>query len=156
MRDKRRLFYLIWIFLAVIIFILSAQPRQVSYQLSSSVVNSFNQQVNQYIEWDAWTELRKFIFVHSRKFAHALLYCLLTIFGVLSVYRTKLRKTFSIVASVNLLYAISDEIHQSFVPGRGASTQDVFIDFVGIVAGILICYLVYFNACRVSGTRNWE
>ncbi len=154
MKDKRRLFFLIWISLAVIIFILSAQPRQLSYQLSSSVVDSFNQQVNHYIEWDAWTELRKFIFVHSRKFAHALLYCLLTIFGVLSVYRTKLRRTFGIVISVNLLYAISDEIHQRFVPGRGASTQDVFIDFIGIVAGILICYLVYFIIGRSNNTNK--
>lgn len=34
------------------------------------------------------------------------------------------------------LYAISDEFHQSFVPSRGASVADVFIDVCGGICGI--------------------
>jgi VanZ family protein len=33
------------------------------------------------------------------------------------------------------LYGISDEFHQSFVPGRDVSGFDVFIDFLGSAIG---------------------
>lgn len=35
--------------------------------------------------------------------------------------------------SLSALYAISDEIHQHFVPTRNASYGDVFIDIIGII-----------------------
>jgi len=39
------------------------------------------------------------------------------------------------VLGVSLLYALSDELHQRFVPGRG-SLGDVFIDGISIVAAL--------------------
>jgi len=36
-----------------------------------------------------------------------------------------------------LLYAISDEIHQMFVPGRGPLVSDVFLDLTAAVIGML-------------------
>ncbi len=41
-------------------------------------------------------------------------------------------------AAISFLYAISDELHQSFVPGRNCSTQDLLIDALGI----LIFYII--------------
>ena len=42
---------------------------------------------------------------------------------------------------LSFLYAVSDEIHQAFVPTRGPSPIDVFIDTIGIVVFyILIKY----------------
>jgi VanZ family protein len=35
-------------------------------------------------------------------------------------------------------YAITDEIHQSFVPGRQASAVDLLVDAVGLLAGIAL------------------
>lgn len=35
-----------------------------------------------------------------------------------------------------ILYAISDEVHQVFVPGRGAQVTDVLIDSFGAFIGI--------------------
>jgi VanZ family protein len=40
------------------------------------------------------------------------------------------------------LYGVSDEIHQSFVPGRNASVLDVGIDATGAALGLLLVYLV--------------
>jgi VanZ family protein len=37
-----------------------------------------------------------------------------------------------------LLYAITDEIHQSFVPGRGPWVVDVGIDSIGALIGLLV------------------
>ena len=34
-----------------------------------------------------------------------------------------------------VIYAVSDELHQFFVPGRTAASMDCLIDFTGAVAG---------------------
>jgi VanZ family protein len=39
--------------------------------------------------------------------------------------------------AVGVLYAISDEVHQSFVAGRQGSVVDVAIDAVGVAVGVL-------------------
>lgn len=44
------------------------------------------------------------------------------------------------------IYAALDEWHQSFVPGRYGTLQDVFLDFAGIVGTLLIL--------RLRGTRE--
>ena len=42
-----------------------------------------------------------------------------------------------LLASVcSILYAITDEIHQSFVTGREALPTDVFIDSLGVLAAV--------------------
>jgi VanZ family protein len=45
---------------------------------------------------------------------------------------------YALAALVAVLYAISDEVHQSFVPFRNATVRDVIIDSIGI----LLMYLV--------------
>ena len=46
-------------------------------------------------------------------------------------------------------YAASDEFHQSFVPSRGASVEDVLIDTAGATLGLLLLY-----ACRAL-KQHW-
>ena len=45
--------------------------------------------------------------------------------------------------SLGLIYAISDEIHQSFIPGRSAQVTDVLIDTSGVIFGIVLVLLIY-------------
>lgn len=40
------------------------------------------------------------------------------------------------------LYAVTDEIHQSFVPGRSCELRDMGIDSCGVLAGVLVVSLV--------------
>jgi VanZ family protein len=42
---------------------------------------------------------------------------------------------------ISVLYAISDEWHQSFVPGRTPSVQDVLVDAAGAATALAILYL---------------
>lgn len=42
------------------------------------------------------------------------------------------------VIIIAYLYAISDEIHQSFTPNRLPKIQDTFIDLIGILIGTFI------------------
>jgi len=45
-------------------------------------------------------------------------------------------------AILSFFYAVSDEFHQSFIPGRNGSFRDVLIDTVGII-GFYIVLKVY-------------
>ena len=38
---------------------------------------------------------------------------------------------------VGTLYAVSDEVHQLFVPGRSGEGKDVLLDSVGVLLGVL-------------------
>ena len=42
---------------------------------------------------------------------------------------------------ISVGYGISDEFHQSFVPGRHASPLDVMADAIGAVLGLCLLYL---------------
>lgn len=48
------------------------------------------------------------------------------------------KSTLIIASTVTLLYAIFDEVHQLFVPGRTGSVSDVLIDAIGILLGLLV------------------
>jgi VanZ family protein len=75
-----------------------------------------------------------------KKTAHALAYGILT-----GLYLRALRTHWSdnalirVVSSVTAVaYALTDEYHQTFVPGRNGRLLDVVIDAVGIVAATLL------------------
>jgi VanZ family protein len=41
---------------------------------------------------------------------------------------------------ITMIYAVGDELHQSFVPSRTASSIDVLIDTIGGICGALVFY----------------
>lgn len=43
---------------------------------------------------------------------------------------------------ITIIYAITDEIHQLFIPGREGKIVDVYIDTLGIITGILFINLI--------------
>ena len=58
-------------------------------------------------------------------------------FFILSGLRQKpeIRRRFFVLLFILIIYAISDEIHQLFTPGRFATATDVIINFFGIGVG---------------------
>ena len=44
---------------------------------------------------------------------------------------------------VSVVYAVCDETHQIFVPGRAARFYDVCLDIIGILLGVLVVYYVF-------------
>jgi VanZ family protein len=67
-----------------------------------------------------------------RKIAHVGEYAVL---GAL-LYRAVRREPAAIV--LGSLYAVTDEVHQSFVAGRHGSPVDWLIDTAGVVVGVLL------------------
>ena len=41
---------------------------------------------------------------------------------------------------ITVAYAVSDEVHQSYVPGRVADAYDVLTDAIGAIAGTIACW----------------
>ena len=78
-----------------------------------------------------------------RKTAHISVYMVLGFFSFVSLWFIKNRKAryFSAVA-VAAIYAISDEIHQMYVPGRSCEFRDVCIDTCGAAIGAVICLII--------------
>jgi VanZ family protein len=67
-----------------------------------------------------------------RKIAHAAEYAVLGALVVRATGRSGL------AFALGVLYAVSDEIHQSLVPGRLGSPLDVAIDAAGVAVGIVL------------------
>jgi hypothetical protein len=72
-----------------------------------------------------------------RKLAHMSSYGLLTFLWWRALVRT-VPNPLALAVGISLLYAVSDEWHQSFVEGRNGSPIDVGIDTIGIVVGALL------------------
>ena len=77
-----------------------------------------------------------------RKGAHLFEFLILAILvaWVMVSYEITGRRAVVYVLFIVLLYAVSDEFHQLFVPGRTARVEDILIDFIGGIIGTVIFY----------------
>ncbi|MBI5408077.1 MAG: VanZ family protein [Nitrospirae bacterium] len=72
------------------------------------------------------------------KVIHAVIYIPLAFLFYLSLKKSGLKRNVFITAVfLTVLYGISDELHQSYVPGRESSIADAFADFAGAMLGSL-------------------
>lgn len=79
-----------------------------------------------------------------RKAAHISLYFglyILLFFGFLLGIK---KEDYAIPYTLSILYAMSDECHQLFVDGRGASLRDVAIDSIGVTTALFLCIFLVF------------
>ena len=85
-----------------------------------------------------------------RKSAHFLEYLILGILmiNVVKNYKDINNCLFFMSLLFCIMYAISDEVHQLFIPGRSCEILDVLIDSTGSLIGIFIYYL--FNSRRLK------
>jgi VanZ family protein len=74
----------------------------------------------------------------GRILAHAGEYALLAALWTWALAPALGRSAIPAAAAISLLYAISDEIHQSHVPGRDADPFDVAVDACGIAIAATI------------------
>ncbi|OPL19766.1 MAG: hypothetical protein AVO35_01970 [Candidatus Aegiribacteria sp. MLS_C] len=79
------------------------------------------------------------LFPHQDKVLHMAEYFLLIVamFVNRDLYRG--RRLPSVLFTIGMLYALSDEIHQSFIPGRDCSPLDLAADAAGLAAGLAVC-----------------
>ena len=75
-----------------------------------------------------------------RKIAHFSIYTVVgfLLMSFISTYRLKENKRVVISLVIGVVYALSDEIHQKFVPDRSCQITDVMLDSMGVLLGILV------------------
>ncbi len=143
-----KIIYLIfsWTLVLVIlclIFILSAQNAEESKELSDSLVNKIFQWIELYIDGEL-----------IRKFAHMLEFTVLSFSLYNSIFVTwELKKAPIISLVLTVIYAVGDEIHQIFVPGRAFQFSDILIDSIGAIIGI-VAYLIMYNIYLIIKERG--
>jgi VanZ family protein len=53
-----------------------------------------------------------------------------------------------LAALLSALYGVSDEFHQSFIPGRFATVEDVVADSLGACFGVILALFFYMRGER--------
>ena len=77
-----------------------------------------------------------------RKAAHFSVYTFLGILVSLAV--SQHTNKFTLISyCIGTLYAVSDEIHQRYVPGRSGQISDVLLDSAGVALGCIIVFIIY-------------
>lgn len=128
-----------------VIFGFSSQNSKQSGSLSEKITTIIVEKLNIV---EGKTKQEKEIIINKlerviRKLAHFSIYTLvgLLLMGFTSTYKLENIKKVMISLIIGIVYAISDEIHQSFVPGRSPQFTDVMIDTMGVTLGILLIML---------------
>jgi len=86
--------------------------------------------------WGTWD-------IILRKIAHISEYGILAFLiwrAIFHSIKINLLKTYAWSGAFSFIYAVSDEIHQIFVPTRHGSILDILIDGIGI--GLMLCFLI--------------
>lgn len=131
----------------VLIFALSSENAAESSETSGNLIDRVTSVI--YPKFKELSEVEQEKIVSSlqntvRKSAHFSVYCLMGILSFLtfiSYENIKFPIRVGISALICFVYALSDEIHQIFIPGRSGEVRDVSIDFSGAVLGIIIMLL---------------
>lgn len=146
--KKYRWLFLLLILWAIFIVAFSAQPWSESFH-TSSVVEDF---ILKMVSWmpGAQDFVKQFLEIFPvRKIAHFVEYMILGGLSTASwvLYQAEeqeSRKPFFLIAWGScVLFAVLDELHQAFVPGRTSSIRDVLLDSVGALFGaFLVAWIV--------------
>ncbi|MBQ2896925.1 MAG: VanZ family protein [Clostridia bacterium] len=154
---KRIIAYLFTLLVMTSIFVFSAQPAKESTKTSKAITRKIVDAVtkNKNISQKKKNELVKKWNNFMRKLAHFSLFLLLGISGFASASLTFIKKGKHYIQKNALytflfcvLYAISDEVHQIFVPGRSAQGSDLLIDSAGSAVGIIIIWFIFYLWAR--------
>ncbi|MEK4974278.1 VanZ family protein [Niallia sp. FSL R7-0648] len=91
-----------------------------------------------------------------RKAGHVIGYCFLTLLLFLTLMQTKIKRpwVYLLSGALSIAYALTDEWHQSFVPGRTGHWQDaIIIDGTGVILGLVIGFIgtIFFKKRKTKG-----
>ncbi|MDD4756454.1 MAG: VanZ family protein [Prolixibacteraceae bacterium] len=145
-------FYTAVILWMALIFNLSSQVAMQSNELSTGITEVIVKTV-QKIAPKADFDLKSFNHM-LRKNAHFFAYLVLGILVLTALRRSGATgcRSVALALGICVLYAISDEVHQLFVPGRGGQVKDVIIDSAGAGVGIGV-YKVVGRLIKVMAGR---
>lgn len=136
----------------ILIFFFSSENDVKSTETSTNVIKTILNFV--YPPFKNFSELQRLELINSlqavvRVGAHFSIFALLGFFSFLTFITYKaipFKLRLVIISGFCLFYAITDEIHQIFVPGRCGDIRDVCTDFLGSMLSICILTLI----CKIK------
>ncbi|MDY0386644.1 MAG: VanZ family protein [Methanolobus sp.] len=161
-QNKKNIFIMLTILYAGFIFYLSSQSDinipssifkiPILYELAD---------IATYLNMDFLIDIAKYAYGNIDKVAHIVLYFGLGLLLHLTFKNSDniiLRRYAAIFAVLlGVIYGITDEYHQSFVPGRTASLHDLLANGIGVtIAQILFAILVIVNLQRKKRKDDQE
>lgn len=142
---RERQNWISWVYVAAwmaVIFLFSAQEASDSSRLSSGL-----------LQWVlSWLPFLKngdpelgHLFI--RKGAHFFIYAVLGVLSLRALFYSgfKGKKSWLLALLICVLYAASDELHQTFIPGRAGQIADVLLDGLGASTGIALMQMVRYG-----------
>ena len=123
-----------------LIFFFSHQPATESSELSSGITEVIVDMVHVIAPDNDQMFNQDIINFSIRKAAHFGVYLVLGILVSNGLICNSIPRPKAIILAliVCVLYAISDEFHQLFVPGRSGQVSDVLLDSTGGLVGVLL------------------
>jgi hypothetical protein len=136
-------FPLLIVALMVFIFCMSAQPADESAMTSGEFTRFIAKMLLS--NFTDYSDAMQNKILHGmsfivRKTAHFTEYACLGFLGYIWLHRIRLGWLYTIGAAV--LYAVTDEIHQIFTPGRSCELRDVLVDGSGACFGIVTAFVL--------------
>ena len=142
--NKCRLHIMITLAIMIFIFVQSALPGHVSGAESGFFVSMLHELTH--VDFDVLSLI-------VRKTAHFTEYMILGISLAVNVMDWRKSKGAGLSAFalwrtawlIGTIYAVTDEIHQYFVPERACAVTDMLIDSAGVAVGVGIMMLIAYN-----------
>ncbi len=145
--GKKTYIIISWIAVVVcmgIIFCLSAQTADESSELSGSFIMTLLELFGLKLEQEV-----------IRTIAHCLEFMGLSLLIFNATYTTCKTKFTPIIAFAGtVFYAITDEIHQIFVPGRAFQLTDILVDSTGALVGVIASLILLKVILYIKERRN--
>jgi len=164
--QKRDIFILLSLIWMALIFYFSAQNATLSSANSTSLVVSGIEFISR-LSGTVMPEPEKLLLATQlqdlvRTLGHFMEYLILglLVFHAFLIQKKGLLKTLATILVICVAYALTDEIHQLFVPGRAFQLEDLFVDACGSALGIAMAVGVVFlrrkfsKKARKSGKSN--
>lgn len=138
MKKIKVIWCIVSVSIMALIFFFSSQTATESSDTSGRLATLLAKALGSIFHGEALENIMSLCQFIVRKGAHFLLY---TILGI-SVYNSLPQggrwTRFFIAVGICIVYAISDEVHQTFVDGRSGEIRDVFVDSTGSLVGAVL------------------
>ena len=138
---KKKVFAILLVLWMGFIFSMSSQNSIESSNTSGGTIRMIMSMVPKFDEQseEIQDEIVESLQYITRKSAHFIGYMILGILAILLFLQYEnINKKYPLAFLICVIYAISDEIHQLFVPGRAGQIRDVLIDSAGSLLGIIL------------------
>ncbi len=149
-KKKQLIWLLLMILWMAVIFYYSHQPAAESSEISGSICYKIVSAINKICSQN-WSDAQlaqraEGLSYPVRKAAHMSEYAILAVL-ILQVLNASTRRArywmyYVIAQLLASLYAMTDEFHQLYIPGRSGAWSDVGIDSIGACLGLMLVFLV--------------